>query len=589
MADLSAVLRKTIDGLPRATPSMRAKVYEKARAAISRQIDTANPPLADEVVTARRHALESAITQTEAYYSAIDAGGDAPAPQPVRDEALAPPPPRSEPPRAPAPQDEIPAPRAAPPVQAAPPTPPRATPRPPERERVEPSIGDQRAPSPSPVGRTERSLPPVVPVGIEPRDLPDPVEAPFPTSRPAVRERRDTSRLEPPRIGSTEPDVGLDEGAIPAADVRAPRQPNGARRAKKSSGSRSPVLVGLAVILFAGAATAAYVYLDDIRSALNISGSSTVASTDTPAATDEAGTDEPDAAEGEEGAEGATAPAGETPAATAAPKRRFTQRLLPDGTEVDEGPAPVVANAFDEGTNVAAASPPTAETQPSAMSPTPGAAGTTAPAADAAPAATPPAQTAAVQPTQPGSATAPAVAQKAVFYEERSETEAGTQRAGNVVWSVVNEPPADGQPAEPAIRAVADVPEENIKLTLTIRRNTDATLPASHVIELMFDTPADFPGGSIANVQRLALKPTEQARGEPLTGVAGKISDGFFIIALNNLSEAVTANLDLLGREQWIDIPIAYATGRRALMSIEKGIPGDRVFKQAMDAWAGKT
>ena len=53
MADLSGVLRKTIDGLPRATPQMRAKVYEKARAAIQRQIQAANPPIAPEVAEAR--------------------------------------------------------------------------------------------------------------------------------------------------------------------------------------------------------------------------------------------------------------------------------------------------------------------------------------------------------------------------------------------------------------------------------------------------------------------------------------------------------------------------------------------------------
>jgi len=181
------------------------------------------------------------------------------------------------------------------------------------------------------------------------------------------------------------------------------------------------------------------------------------------------------------------------------------------------------------------------------------------------------------------------VAQKAVFYQERTETTSGTQEGGNVVWSVVNESPSEGQPPEPAIRAVAEVPDENLKMTMTIRRNADPTLPASHVIELLFTTPANFSGGGVANVQRLALKATEQARGEPLIGVAGKISDGFFIIALNNLEQAMQSNLSLLKSEQWIDIPIAYETGRRALMSIEKGIPGDRVFKEALDAWNAKT
>ena len=154
---------------------------------------------------------------------------------------------------------------------------------------------------------------------------------------------------------------------------------------------------------------------------------------------------------------------------------------------------------------------------------------------------------------------------------------------------MVNESPTEGQPPEPAIRAEAEIPDENLKMTMTIRRNADPTLPASHVIELLFTTPENFAGGSVANVQRLALKPSEQARGEPLIGVAGKISDGFFIIALNNLEQAMQNNMALLQNEQWIDIPIAYASGRRALMSIEKGVPGDRVFKEAIEAWKAKT
>ena len=52
---------------------------------------------------------------------------------------------------------------------------------------------------------------------------------------------------------------------------------------------------------------------------------------------------------------------------------------------------------------------------------------------------------------------------------------------------------------------------------------------------------------------------------------------------------AMQNNMALLQNEQWIDIPIAYASGRRALMSIEKGVPGDRVFKEAIEAWKAKT
>jgi hypothetical protein len=247
---------------------------------------------------------------------------------------------------------------------------------------------------------------------------------------------------------------------------------------------------------------------------------------------------------------------------------------MPDGNEVDEGPGVNAGNAFEEGTNVVAAEVNPAQDQ----------------ARDAPPAVATPAAPPAAATTPPAQAQAPiAVGQRAVFYEERSADREGTQQDGNVVWSVVREPPAEGQPPEPAIRAVVEIPSTGMKMTMTIRRNADQTLPASHVIEIMFDTPNGAPGGGIENVQRLALKPTEQARGEPLIGISGKISDGFFIIALNDLEQAMRTNLALLGREEWIDIPLAYTSGQRALMSIEKGIPGSRVFKEALDAWAAKT
>ena len=134
----------------------------------------------------------------------------------------------------------------------------------------------------------------------------------------------------------------------------------------------------------------------------------------------------------------------------------------------------------------------------------------------------------------------------AVFYEERFNDTPGAQHQGNVRWSVVEEAPADGQPPEPAVRAIVQIPDSGVTMTMTIRRNADATLPASHVIEMMFDVPENFPGGEIANVQRLAFKPTEQDRGRPLIGVAGKISDGFFWIALNDLQQAVQDNLSLM-------------------------------------------
>ncbi|WAJ27058.1 hypothetical protein [Antarcticirhabdus aurantiaca] len=572
MADLGAVLRKTIDGLPNASPSLRAKVYDKARAAIQRQIESANPPMGEEIAQARRAALEDAIGRTEAFYleREIEAAGTS--------AAVEPPQPEPEPEhRAPAPAavqpraaERLSDPALEPPMRPAAPRLPAATFTPgsgPASRRVEPPPAfpaqaeepEEMArpqPIPAPFVPTTRADEPVRgarPVGEGAGQLPD-GDLPAMLSRP-----RDTDR-----------DAAGGESVAPLFPAARPR----------AKANRRPLIAAAALLaLLGGAGALAWIYRGEIDSTiadLNGGAPATGTSATQTAAAPDGGNATP-----------AAPPAAES-------TRLFTQRLLPDGTEVDEGPAAAAANAFGEGSDVAAASPaatpetadPDAATtlaseigqDPTVVgSPTPAAGGPAGQPAAGAPPATPPA------------GAAVPVGQRAVFYEERSDTEPGTQQAGDVVWSVVNEVPGDGQPAEPAIRAVASVPEEKLTLTLTIRRNADPTLPASHVIELMFDTPADFDGGSVANVQRLALKPTEQARGEPLIGVAGKISDGFFIIALNNIDQAVQNNLSLLGSEQWIDIPLAYQSGRRALISIEKGIPGDRVFKEAMDAWTAKS
>src|SRR5262249_35414780 len=82
-----------------------------------------------------------------------------------------------------------------------------------------------------------------------------------------------------------------------------------------------------------------------------------------------------------------------------------------------------------------------------------------------------------------------AVSQTVIFYEERTNVDDGSAEPGNVVWTLVQESPGDGQPAEPAIHAEATVPGKDVELRLTIRRNADKTLPASHIVELIFLTP----------------------------------------------------------------------------------------------------
>jgi len=277
-------------------------------------------------------------------------------------------------------------------------------------------------------------------------------------------------------------------------------------------------------------------------------------------------------------------PAGEEVASLETAPTKFTQRLQTDGSEVDEGPAVAAAGETveQEGKSVAAqteAGKP-ADTAVSAQT-TPA---TTTTATDAQPAAQTTTQQPATDAAQPQ--TVPAGAQKMFLYEERLGQSAPTAIEGNVAWSVKEESPGGDAKPEPVIQAQINVPERGLTALVTIKRNGDASLPASHVIEFVFSLPDTFEGGSIDSVQRVAMKRNEQDRGDALIAVPAKITEDFHMIALNDFPEAVATNTELLRSRSWIDIPLTYRNGRRALLTLEKGPTGTEAFNKALQAWS---
>jgi hypothetical protein len=180
--------------------------------------------------------------------------------------------------------------------------------------------------------------------------------------------------------------------------------------------------------------------------------------------------------------------------------------------------------------------------------------------------------------------TAPAVAQRVVLYEEDPADPQGKRYVGSAIWRTETVS-SQGQPPETAVRADVEIPERHMTMTFSIRRNTDKTLPASHTIEVMFNLPADFSGGGIANVPGVLMKQEEQARGTPLAGLAVQVTTGYFLIGLSAADADFQRNLELLKDRSWFDIPIVYKNGRRAILAIEKGTPGERAFAEAFAAW----
>ena len=172
-----------------------------------------------------------------------------------------------------------------------------------------------------------------------------------------------------------------------------------------------------------------------------------------------------------------------------------------------------------------------------------------------------------------------------MLYDEDPNDPHGKRYVGSALWRTETVSPGPGLAPELAIRADVEIPERRVRMTWSLRRNTDKALPASHTIEIMFTLPADFAEGGIGNVPGVLMKQNEQARGSPLAGLAVKVTNGYFLIGLSAVDVDVQRNIQLLKERDWFDIPVVYTSGKRAILAIEKGTPGARAFEEAFRAW----
>lgn len=560
MADFVAILKRALDKHGDETPEKRTRIYDSVRTMLAKKLADYSPPLATEAITTQKRSLEDAIASVERDYAK-----PAPASDPLA-----------------------------------------------ELEHIFSSIDRNKNQSShvKPLAAPAPAWQPAKPVQPAPATRAEPSwQRPAPTPPPpAARAETINEQAAELEADDDSADVFANDEQ-PAADTFQRLRP--AER-KRSYGGLIAAVVALLVV--AGGGYGIWLNKDAFGSMFGVGDTKTVSTEPLV---------KPAPAK----------PAAEAPAPAAAGEgTKFTQRLTPEGGETDPGPA-AGQSGIGEGESVAAlttppppapAPPAPAPAAPAPAAPAPAtlapgdtaatvAPATPAPDASATPPATPPADgaappangaapaDAAVTPPAPATGTPPAaptaatpeptvaVGQKAIFYEERTSTAQGSAEPGSIVWSLVQESPGGDLPPEPAIRAEASIPGKDIQLRMTIRRNTDQTLPASHIIEMIFLTPQGFDGGGVDNILRVAMKSSEQDAGSPLIGIPAKIADGFFLVALNDTKADEDANLTLLRGQDWIDVPVVYKTGRRALLTMEKGIPGEKVFDEALKAWQAKT
>jgi hypothetical protein len=171
----------------------------------------------------------------------------------------------------------------------------------------------------------------------------------------------------------------------------------------------------------------------------------------------------------------------------------------------------------------------------------------------------------------------------AALYEEDPSNKQGKRFAGSAVWRTETVPPGPGVPSDLAVRVDIRIPERGMVVAMSLRRNSDPSLPASHTITITFDVPPDFSDGGIADVVGMLMKESEQARGVPLARRVAKVSGGIFIVGLADADRQ--RNLQMLQDLGWFDMPIYYSDGRRAVLALQKGPSGVRALNDAFAAW----
>jgi hypothetical protein len=149
---------------------------------------------------------------------------------------------------------------------------------------------------------------------------------------------------------------------------------------------------------------------------------------------------------------------------------------------------------------------------------------------------------------------------------------------GTAVWSMT--------PGESSVRAEVDIPDAKIHALVTIHKNTDTSLSASHTIDLVFTFDSDSKVKEIMDVALPRLRLNDSSGADVVRGARAKIGDNHFLFGLNNSDTDISRNLDLIATHEWFDFPLLLSDGLTAKLTFEKSAEGDRVIEKALAVWS---
>jgi hypothetical protein len=183
---------------------------------------------------------------------------------------------------------------------------------------------------------------------------------------------------------------------------------------------------------------------------------------------------------------------------------------------------------------------------------------------------------------------APEPAEPATYSEQTSGNVPSKELSGSARWRTRSEDAASrSQSGTHATVITLDllIPERGLAMAMAIRRDASEDAAMTHLLEFKFSDRKGAPFEGIAEVGNIVMKQADGNRGSALAGLSIKVAPGVFLFGLSADKDDARHNAEALRSLSRLDIPVTFADGSTATISLNKGESGKSAFGAALADW----
>ena len=174
--------------------------------------------------------------------------------------------------------------------------------------------------------------------------------------------------------------------------------------------------------------------------------------------------------------------------------------------------------------------------------------------------------------------------EEATYYEATSGTVPLKGLNGSARWRTRIEGAASGSHST-VITLDLLIPERGLAMMMAIHRDAGENAAMTHLLEFKFSDRRGAPIDSIAGLGNILMKEVDGSRGSALAGLSIKVAAGVFLFGLSAERDDARHNAEALRALSRLDILVKFADGSAAIISLNKGASGERVFGAALADW----